>query len=86
MTNRTPDIVRSDGTLWIASYKDDASAMRALFDRSAPQFFFRAVSPNPRRFWWCPWRPRFVLTGETWEGHNMRDGGFRFLYPKNKEK
>ena len=79
MSDPTPNLKRDDGTLWRASYKDQASAMRALFDSTSPQFFFRRVIPNPSRSWVTPWRPRYVFSGETWEGSDMRRAGFRVI-------
>lgn len=75
--NTTPDIERADGSRWVSSYRDAGSAVVALFDSRAPQFYFRRVAENPARRWWCPWRPRYVLDGAVWEGSDMRGAGFR---------
>ncbi len=75
----TPEIRRDDGSFWKASHKDTYSAMRALFDRTAPQFYFKRVERNPARRWWCPWRDKWRFTGEVWEGSDMWQNGFRVI-------
>lgn len=76
---RDPEIQHVDGTWWEASYRDGGAAMLALFDLDSPQFYFRQVVPNDRRRWWCAWRPRFVYTGNVWEGSDLRGSGFTVI-------
>lgn len=71
-----PNVVRKDGSLWEASANTTYYAMRALFDKHAPQYFFRQVEANRSRKWWCPWRPKYVRTGVAWEGSDMSTAGF----------
>lgn len=75
-----PDLTRDDGTLWEASYESEGAAMAALFDRSAPQFFFREVVQNPKKSWWKFWKPSFVRTGRVWSGSGpLKDYGFNVI-------
>lgn len=74
-----PDVVDAQGALWSASYKSDSTAILALFDPTAPQFFFEKIEVNPDRKWWCPWRPAYVRTGDVWQGSDMREQGFRAI-------
>lgn len=62
-----PKVKRDDGSLWEASWNDDMGWIIGLFNGSH-SFFFRKLEPNQARRWWCPWRPRWRRTGETWEG------------------
>lgn len=72
-----------DGSLWEASWprpgESEYSIYSSLFDPEAPKFWFRKLSPNPNRYWWCPWRPRWIRTGEIWEGNSPPKGGFELL-------
>ena len=79
MRDLEPEIRHDDGSLWEASYRDEASAMSSLFDESQPQYYFREVSRNPRRSWLTFWRPVFVRTGKSWEGSDFRRAGFSLL-------
>lgn len=75
----TPKLRHADGSLWEASWNDETGWIVGLFDECR-QFFFRKLEPNPERRWWCPWRPVWRRTGETWEGGpSIRDGGFSLL-------
>lgn len=74
-----PNVRHADGSLWKASYKSDQTAMRALFDKSAPQFYLREIERNPARRWWCWWRPEFIATGIAWEGSDLRAAGFSVI-------
>lgn len=81
-----PDVRNVDGSLWKASYRSGSSAMLALFDANAPQFFLREVEKNPARRWWCWWRPEFVLTGITWEGSDLRSAGFTVITQRSEHE
>lgn len=74
----TPKVRRADGSLWEASWNENMSWVVGLFDGSR-SFFFRKLEPNASRHWWCPWRPQWRRTGETWEGRSLDAAGFSIL-------
>lgn len=71
-----PKVQHKDGSLWEASCQTDEDENYnwaiGLFD-SGKLFFFRKLELNPKRKWYTFWRPKYIRTGETWEGGELMD-------------
>jgi len=59
---------KSDGAMFRPSFPDgwgDAEATASAFSGRGPQFYFRRIAVQPKRWWHR--RERWSDTGETWE-------------------
>lgn len=84
--NPKPKLTDAHGGLWENSFgtgvNGESSTMDGLFDPKK-RFFFRKLAVNYARHpVFTPWRPRYVRTGDTWEGDSWRNAGFKLVEEK----